>query len=162
MNFLQTLQEKPHRAFLSIVGFILIISGIMWRYDRMTNHSYSQQSDLEQSLRLIAGLLLVAVPWLLIYALAYWLLHKFQRPTHPKLNVCHFFLWIGSFVVEVIYSAQYLSSKGTFIRSSFMEVLLQILSFSLLVIFIVNVVLSLKKGKVESTETNLPEPPLEG
>ena len=84
------IKNSPHKILTSLSVFFGIIGIIIWKYDKMVGYSSGNQTELEQFWRFIFGTMIMFIPFFLVYALIYWLMYKFNKPTNPTLNFWHF------------------------------------------------------------------------
>lgn len=157
MSLKKSIGEKPHAILFKFCLVLAVIGGIIWRYDKFVGYSHATQGTVEQFFRLMIGSLIVFVPMLLLYALIYWLMYRFKRPTRPILNFYHLVLLVVFFVIQLFYSSKMLifDSGSSPLRGSNISYILRISSFAAPALFLYNVVVSLVKPNLEEEEASL-------
>jgi hypothetical protein len=117
----------------------------MFYYDKYFGKAFTSQGEFEQVIRLLFGTLLTMVPGLIIMAIVYWLMFRFKRPTHPKLNVFHFNIWVVTVLLIVVSGSLYLIFDGIIDESQYyiLDFIMVIFGAVLYLVFIGNVILSL-------------------
>ena len=143
------IKNSPHKILTSLSVFFGIIGIIIWKYDKMVGYSSGNQTELEQFWRFIFGTMIMFIPFFLVYALIYWLMYKFNKPTNPTLNFWHFGLLFLSIAISLFYGYILLFTNSYKFKQerSIMEYLLLMISYSIPVIFIINIILSLLKHR---------------
>jgi hypothetical protein len=87
-----TIMHNPAKAFFVVGAGLSVLLFWAWRMDRRLSQgrTMAEQSDLEQIVRSLLGNLSLIAPSFLLFALIYWLLYYFKKPTQPLLNFWHF------------------------------------------------------------------------
>lgn len=146
---LETIRTKPHvflLKFCLVFGFIGLSIAL---YDNRVGYSFSDQGEIEQLFRFIFGSMILQLPQLLFFALIYWLMYRFNKPTQPKLNALHIGLQMLGIIIGLVIGYENLFGNDYSYRDRYrpMNILSMIISFSYLVIFITNIVISFKKAR---------------
>jgi len=146
--------HQPAKIFfwIAAAGVAVLLLGL--RLERLFgNTPYGSQSSLERTIRLLAGMFVTMAPYFLFYALIYWALHRFNRPTSPRLNVLHVGLTVlgyGSMLLHLGWM-QLSGKKQTayLLEDSPSDILFAILFLLAAVVFIVNVAAALLKKRID-------------
>lgn len=146
--------HQPAKIFFWVAAAGIAVLFFAFRLQRMLgNTPYSSQSSLERGVRMMAGIFSTMAPHFLFYALIYWLLHRFDRPTSPRLNVLHILLTAAGYGGILLYSGwQTWSGKKfytTMLEDNPSDILFAILFFLIWIVFIVNVVAALLKKRID-------------
>lgn len=144
---IETIRTKPHRFLFQFSLFFALVGSAIWMYDYNFGYDSNRQGDVEQFFRFIFGSMLLHIPKLLLFALIYWLMHHFNKPTQTKLNLWHIaivllgiLLSIGSGLIS------WFDNSSIGYRPSPMRFVSLGLGLISLIIFITNIVLSFKKA----------------
>lgn len=150
------MKNKPHQVLLSISLIIGSIGLAIWRFDKKSGYSSSNTGDFENFLRLTIGILITTIPFLLVFALVYWLMYKFNRPTRPTLNFWHLTTLFAYFLGSIAVGYFILNDNKPIydFEDDWSTYLISAISIASLLIFIVNIVLSLVKPVIME-ENNL-------
>lgn len=146
--------HQPAKIFFGVGAAGIAVLFFAFRLQRMLgNTPYNSQSSLERGVRMMAGMFSTMVPYFLFYALIYWLLHRFDRPTSPRLNVVHILLTVAGYGGILLYSG-WQSMSGhkfytTMLEDNPSDILFAILFFLIWIVFIVNVVAALLKKRID-------------
>jgi hypothetical protein len=102
---------------------------------------------------MMLGIFATMAPHFLFYALIYWLLHRFDRSTSPRLNVLHILLTAAGYGGILLYSGwQQMSGQkfySTMLEDNPSDILFAILFLLIWIVFIVNVVAALLKKRID-------------
>jgi hypothetical protein len=143
--------HNPAKAFFVVGATLLVILFWAWRMDRRLGQgrTMADQSDMEQNIRLLLGSLTMMVPNFLLFALIYWLMYYFKKPTHPLLNFWHFTtkLIISVVSLYVIVTTMDVTGSVSYSEPNMKMEILGWLSFIPILIFWVNIGVTFLKKK---------------
>lgn len=144
--------HQPAKVFFWIGASGIALMLFAYRLQRIFgNTPFSHQGHLERSIRMMMGMFVAVAPHFLFYALIYWLLYHFKRPTSPRLNVLHLQLTAAGYGGMILYYGLVkLSDKKTTYTTALdaSDIVFAILSLLIMAVFVVNVVTALRRKTI--------------
>jgi len=144
------IKNKPHKFLFRISLFFGGIGLAIWQYDRIVGYSFADQGNAEQFFRLIFGSMIVMIPIFLFYALIYWLMYRFKRPTRPHLNAWHIYTLIFSIILSLGFVSQrwFNNDYNINLEKSITDYIMTAISLAVPAIFLYNIIFSLVKPEI--------------
>lgn len=144
---IEIIRTKPHRFLFQFSLFFALIGSTLWIYDNNVGYDSNSQGDVEQFFRFIFGSMILHLPKLLFFALIYWLMHHFNKPTQSKLNLWHIGIVLLGILLSIGSGLNSLFDNSSIgYRPSPMRYISLGLGLVSLIIFITNIVLSFQKA----------------